>query len=178
MPNNADNQYSGGIAFHSPQLVLGAANGTTLGGGFQFDLPLATVAAMTNDALNFTGNANSAAQAQFSATYAKAGKDYLDTQAGAADIAKFSMGKTEALQQLVMNNPNAVKPFTMGDLADWRQTPGALPALSQPKDLGYWQLENNKYTQQQQQQQQQAASGGGGGINWGSIIGTVASFFL
>ena len=191
--STSDNQYSGGISFHSPDLVLGAANNTTLTGGFNFDLPLATVAAMTNDALAFTSASNSAAQAQFSNTFTTAGRNYLDTQHGAADVVNASQDRLAASNKAVMSNPNAVKSFTMNDIAPFYQKPGDLPTLNQPLPIA-------EYQRQQQQQQLNygyaapgyganvaaaasasaapASGGGSSGVNWGSIIGTVASFFL
>ncbi len=181
MPTS-DNTYSGGISFHSPNLVLGAANNTTLTGGFNFDLPLATVAAMTNDSLSFAGNANSAAQALFSSTYTTAGKNYLDTQAGAAAIAQKGMDQFTARGDSVLNNPNAVKPIGIDSLKQFMVQPGALPTLNQPAPLAQYQLQQQAQqlafqgTQQQQAAQQQQTQSSG--INWAGIATTIASIFL
>lgn len=50
------NTYAGGINYGSPALLLGASNGAATTGGLSFDLPLATVAAFTNNALQFSAN--------------------------------------------------------------------------------------------------------------------------
>jgi hypothetical protein len=52
----SDNNYAGGITYAAQPFILGAANGTAINGGFNFDLPLATVASFTNRALDFSAN--------------------------------------------------------------------------------------------------------------------------
>ncbi len=44
----------GGISYTAPQINFGTQQ--SINGGFNFDLPLATVAAFTNTALNFSAN--------------------------------------------------------------------------------------------------------------------------
>lgn len=58
----SDNVYSGGLSFGGSPL-----NTSTGAGGFQFDLPLATIAAFNAQALNFT-SANSAGNKAFVST--------------------------------------------------------------------------------------------------------------
>lgn len=53
MSITSDNKYEGGLSFHSPSFQLGAMNGSAINGGFNFDLPLATVASFSNGALEF-----------------------------------------------------------------------------------------------------------------------------
>ncbi len=182
---NSDNTYSGGLSFHSPNLVLGASNGTTLTGGFNFDLPLATVAAFTNDALNFAGASNSAAQGGFASIYKGAEAGIIDTEAGASDIAQKAMAGSANTNNAAMTMQN-VKPFSMADLSGFVRDTAApsLPMLTQPRSIAEYQTEqmsNMPNGGMQMSAGQAAASGGasgGSGINWGSIIGTVASFFL
>jgi hypothetical protein len=50
----ADEHYAGSISYSPTGFILGASNGTAVNGGFNFDLPLATVAAFTNRALDFS----------------------------------------------------------------------------------------------------------------------------
>lgn len=59
---SSSEQYSGGISYSAPQLVLSAGQGTAINGGFNFDLPLSTVAAFQNNALNFLAKNNTTNQ--------------------------------------------------------------------------------------------------------------------
>lgn len=54
MSITSDNKYTGGLTFNSPAFQLGAMNGAAINGGLSFDLPLATVAAFNQQALDFT----------------------------------------------------------------------------------------------------------------------------
>lgn len=102
---NAYDDSAGRISFVNPGFSVGAANGTQINGGFNFDLPLSTVAMMQNNALLFTkSNADNAlgfvgavsANTQKSVdSTAKQGFDFLNT--GLGSIIKSGDQTTQAI---------------------------------------------------------------------------------
>lgn len=58
MPLVSDNQYAGGIHFATPAFSMGLYDGSAPNGGLTFDLPLATVAAFNNQALDFSSTSS------------------------------------------------------------------------------------------------------------------------
>lgn len=102
---NAYDDSAGKISFVNPGFSVGAANGTQINGGFNFDLPLSTVAMMQNNAMIFTkANADNAlgfvgavsanTQKSVDAT-GKQGFDFLNT--GLGSIIKSGDATTQAI---------------------------------------------------------------------------------
>lgn len=85
MPNTSDNSLNGGFTF-TPITRDAAGN---LGGGFQFDLPLATIQTFNNQALQFTA-ANSAANRQFVSRHITTAQSNVT----AATAQSFQLGNT------------------------------------------------------------------------------------
>lgn len=79
----SDNHYAGGITFSTPALQLGNFNNAAPNGGFNFDLPLSTVANMNQQALTFA-SANSAANRNLIGGVFSGAQNSVNATSGAA----------------------------------------------------------------------------------------------
>lgn len=96
-----NNTYAGGLSFSTPALQLGATNGATINSGFNFDLPLATVAAFQNRALNFSAKNTSNARGFLSGVLG-------NTQGAVSDSVSQAYGfmNSSVAQLVAMNTQN------------------------------------------------------------------------
>lgn len=102
----AGNQYAGGLSFSSPAFVLGAPNGTVINGGFNFDLPLATIAAFNNQALSFTQANTKAAFGFTKGAISQATSGVNQTVAGAQNFINNSLGTLSYINEFNQSSLN------------------------------------------------------------------------
>lgn len=114
----SNNNYTGGISFSSTALQLGAQNGAQVNGGFNFDLPLATVAAFTNNALSFSAKNSRQAQSFLGGVIGSTQSAVSDTNQQALDFMNSGVGTLSAMnmfnQASATNRAAAFKPPKAG----------------------------------------------------------------
>lgn len=111
MADTSSNQFSGGLSYQAPIFQLGMSSGT-VGGGFNFDLPLATIAAFNNQALNFLsqntannqGFLSGVINSQSNQVNSLANQSFNFSNTIAQLAATLNQRTTEALGQISANN--------------------------------------------------------------------------
>lgn len=101
MALSSDNQYKGGLTFNSSNFIVGASSGQNINGGFNFDLPLATVAQFNSQSLDFTDNRANSRLGLVSSVINRAQNQADKIVSGNTDYQKNAMNLQN--QQLLQN---------------------------------------------------------------------------